>query len=52
MSVGKDKQKYYRIRNKNDMNPINFIESFPDRLVQDRIFLVALYFNAAREIRL
>jgi hypothetical protein len=30
MSVGKDKQKYDLIRNKNDMNLINFIESFPD----------------------
>jgi hypothetical protein len=30
MSVGKDKQKNYLIRNKNDMNLINFIESFPD----------------------
>ena len=30
MSVGKDKQKNYLIRNKNDMNLINFIESDPD----------------------
>ena len=30
MCVGKDKQKNYLIRNKNDMNLINFIESFPD----------------------
>jgi hypothetical protein len=31
MSIGKDKQKSYLIRNKNDKNLINFIESFPDQ---------------------
>ena len=30
MSVRKDNQKNYLIRNKKDMNLINFIESFPD----------------------